>query len=320
MHTILTADIGGTNSRFAHFEAGDDGPPEIVKTLWLKTGEAASFANLLEKASAQGFAPVMQQAAIAAFAVAGPVEEERFSNPPWISWDIDLSVNCPVHRCFLINDFLAQAYACQSPIIKKALEIAPGNAVPGESIGVIGAGTGLGHAVLVPLKGDDFVAVPSEGGHASFSFENKREDEYRDFILREMDIPYATGDIVVSGRGLSLLHRFLTGERLEPAQVSQTFGPESETLEWMARFFGRACRNFALYTLPRGGIYVAGGLAARAPMLVMHEAFIREFRTSGTMASLLKEIPLFLNTNEESGLWGAAVAAVKRLRARKDLS
>ena len=42
-------------------------------------------------------------------------------------------------------------------------------------------------------------------------------------------------------------------------------------------------------------------------------AFAEEFRRSGTMGRILEQIPVFLNTNEESGLWGAALAAAQRL-------
>ena len=82
----------------------------------------------------------------------------------------------------------------------------------------------------------------------------------------------------------------------------------------MARFYARACRNYALQVLARGGVYIAGGVAAKAPVLVTHPEFEAEFRRSPTMAHLLAKIPVFLNRNEESGLWGAALAGVQKLR------
>jgi glucose 1-dehydrogenase len=41
-----------------------------------------------------------------------------------------------------------------------------------------------------------------------------------------------------------------------------------------------------------------------------------EFTYSKTMESLLSKIPVFLNVNEESGLWGAALRGVQQLKAK----
>ena len=135
-----------------------------------------------------------------------------------------------------------------------------------------------------------------------------------DFHLQEVGGPYVTGNTVVSGRGLSLVHEFLTGEKLEPAQLEACAHPDSETVRWMARFYARACRNYALQVLAMGGVYVAGGVAAKLPCLVTNGEFAQEFRRSQTMARVLAKIPVFLNQNEESGLWGAAMKALQELR------
>jgi glucokinase len=82
----------------------------------------------------------------------------------------------------------------------------------------------------------------------------------------------------------------------------------------MARFYGRVCRNFALQILAFGGVYIAGGVAAKIPNLVTHQEFTIEFRRSKTMSHVLKKIPLMLNSNQESGLWGAAVQGLELLK------
>jgi glucokinase len=184
---------------------------------------------------------------------------------------------------------------------------------PDAPIAVIGAGTGLGKAALVPNGEGGFVAVPSEGGHTNFPFVSKKECDYQDFLIRELGDVYITCNTVVSGRGISLLHHFLTGERLDPKKVISRLLPESETLKWAARFYARVCRNYALETLSLGGLYIAGGVAARTPDVLTHEAFATEFRSSPTMSKILEQIPVFLISNEESGLWGAAELGLQTL-------
>lgn len=316
---ILAADIGGTNSRFAHFEVAPNGELELIKTLWLKTKEEPSFGRLLSDLKEKRFSLQPNQADIAVIAVAGPVERGVYSSPPFIAWDIDISDvkrDFGVGRCLLINDFVAQAFSCRSPIGKSAKQILPGNIDPDATAAVIGAGTGLGKAALVPDRAGGFVAVPSEGGHTNFPFISRKEFDFQDFLIRELGEEYITGNTVVSGRGISLLHLFLTGEKLGPKDVISKLLPNTETLKWAARFYGRVCRNFALDTLSLGGLYVAGGVAARTPELITHKAFATEFRSSPTMSKILEQIPVFLISNEESGLWGAALLGLQTLKKR----
>jgi len=310
MNRILAADIGGTNSRFAHFEAGGGGELSLVGSQWIETRDSSSFGHLLELLRGKSFSLKPVDADMAVVAVAGPVEGGTFSSPANIPWDIDLSRagrDYGFRKILLINDFVAQAYAARSPVGETARRILEGQVLPDGAVAVIGAGTGFGQAALIPDGTGGFVAVPSEGGHAHFPFVTGEEWRFQEFLTRILGDEELTGDIVVSGRGLSYIHQFHTGEELEPGQVAGKFSTGSKTLEWAARFYGRACRNYALVVLARGGVYIAGGVAARTPELLTHPEFEKEFRSSATMGSILEGIPVFLITDQESGLWGAAL-------------
>lgn len=316
---ILAADIGGTNSRFAHFKVVGAKKLELKKTQWLKTKEAPSFGSLISDLKENKFSLQPGKTDIAVIAVAGPVERGVYSSPPFIAWDIDIAnaqTDFGFRRCLLINDFVAQAFACRSPVGVNAQQILSGHIVPDATVAVIGAGTGLGKAALIPDGSGGFVAVPSEGGHINFPFVSKKECDYQDFLIRELGEVYMTGNTVVSGRGISLLHLFLTGEKLDSKEVISRLVPGSETLKWAARFYARVCRNYALETLSLGGLYIAGGVAARTPELLTQEAFATEFRSSPTMSKILEHIPVFLIANEESGLWGAAVLGLQTLNKK----
>jgi glucokinase len=318
MKKILTADIGGTNSRFAYFQLQPDDKLSLAETVWLKTREAVTFIHLLELLEASTFSLSPAQSDIAVFAIAGPIEDGLKSDPPNIAWQIDVSnasEDFGLKRCLLINDFVAQAYACRSPIIEDARQILPGTVVADAPLAVIGAGTALGQAALVSDEKGIFMIVPSEGGHVNFAFESQREYEYMQFLLDETGGEYVETETVVSGMGLSYVHQFLTGEKLDPAGVTAAINRDSQTIQWMSRFYGRVCRIYALQVLARGGVYIAGGVAAKVPELVLHAEFEKEFYKSDTMGHLLKEIPVFLNSNENSGLWGAAVVGHQTLKS-----
>jgi len=317
---ILGADIGGTNSRFGHFRLDEAGRLVLEGTTWLATREAGSLGELLEMLAASGFSLPPAEADAVALAVACAVQQGVRCDPVNIDWSVDLAEAKQKHglkRSILLNDFEAQAHACSTQAVVGAREILPGDPAPEGTVGVIGAGTGLGKCALVSLPGGGHLAVPSEGGHSDFPFVCEEEHGFARFLRRETNRHQLIGDIVVSGMGLKLLHRYLTGQTMEPAEIAGMFElQESQatgTLRWFARFYGRSCRNYALEVLATGGLFVAGGVAARAPAVVMEPAFAREFRNSETHGPLLEKIPVRLNDNQESGLWGAASVAAQRL-------
>lgn len=313
---MVAADIGGTNSRFAHFSVDETGRLELVSLLWLKTAGADSFAALLNNLRRSDFPFDPRQADIVVIAVAGPVTGGVAARPPLIPWEVDITHAGRDHgfrRTLLINDFVAQAYACISPIGSSAGTILAGRPEPFSTLAVIGAGTGLGKAMLVPDGRGGYSAAPSEGAHAAFPFVGEEEFAFHRFLTEARQTRYATYNHVVSGSGLTALHAFLAGRHLEPVEVAEQFQHHPETLEWFARFYGRACRNFALETLARGGLYIAGGIAVSNPAMLLHDAFKSEFLDSEAMRTLLAEVPVFLLHDPNSGLWGAAMKAVKTL-------
>ncbi len=309
--SILAADIGGTNSRFAHFQTDLNSTLELTDTIWIPTTGAQSFADLLDQLEASEFPLPVNNADIAVIAVAGPVEDGAYCAPPYISWDINLStkgIKQKLQHPCLINDFVAQAYSCRSPIGNSARTILTGKIVKGGTIGVLGAGTALGKAMLIPTSNSDYLALPSEGGHGYFPFLTQREMDFQAFYKEKSKLDHITGNLVVSGRGLRYIHWFLTGEDLEPKEVTARFTQDkkSQTLSWAATFYGRVCRDFALDVLATGGLFIAGGVAARTPELLTHENFHHSFIDSPTMGHVLNNTPVFLIDNQDSGLWGAA--------------
>jgi len=112
---------------------------------------------------------------------------------------------------------------------------------------------------------------------------------------------------VLTGHGLTLLHRFLTGAVLPPWEVAAAaLTDDTPTRRWYARFYGRACRDWILTTLCRGGLYIAGGIAAQNQAVPACPEFANELYNTPHYLDLLKSIPVFLNADENSGLWGAA--------------
>ncbi|MFV0421850.1 glucokinase [Oleidesulfovibrio sp.] len=321
MKRILAIDIGGTNSRFAAFRLDDGGVLHFDDSVWLSTQDAGSFDGLLSELAEKGFSLLPKDADVMVAAVAGAIEKSgtycKISNA---SWAVDLGTVCgkfAIRRGRLVNDFEAQAFACLSDAVANAETVLEGTAVDAAPVAVIGGGTGLGKCLLVCDGVGRYITVPSEGGHSVFPFVNREEMEFAEFVRSTTGRPQVIGDLVVTGTGLRLLHQFHTGEKMSSREVAKKLDQHPVVLEWFARFYGRACHDYVLETMALGGVYIAGGLASGNPVLVMHPEFGREFVLSDVHGHLLKNVPVKLNRNEESGLWGAAVCGVQMLKTDK---
>ncbi|WP_320170217.1 glucokinase [Maridesulfovibrio sp.] len=316
MGLILAVDIGGTNSRFAAFETGPGGQPVMKETVWLSSKNAGSFAHLLEMLAESEFPYSPQDFDVTVLAPAGPIIRGVYCNVTNVDWDVDFRDGYEKYgfrRAVLINDFVAQAYACRTKAVEGCRVIHDIEVSPTGTLGVIGAGTGLGHCALVPLPGCGFAPVPSEAGHISFPAETVEELDFCRYVMDRRGITYCCGDEVLTGRGLTILHRYLTGEELEAGEVAARMKEGGKTLEWYSKFTARCCRNYALTVCATGGLYISGGIVAKNPFVVDQPVFMEEFLRSSSMEDLLKRIPVFLNDNQDSGLYGAALRGVWQL-------
>jgi len=84
---------------------------------------------------------------------------------------------------------------------------------------------------------------------------------------------------------------------------------------FLRNYFSEA-GNLALKTLPYGGVYIVGGIAARIfPYILKHkDELLNIYSNKGRMGDLLRNIPVYLVTNETIGMLGAQVCAVRELK------
>jgi glucokinase len=338
MPTILAADIGATNSRFALFaaEPNDEAQPllRLEREIWLAVAQYSDFAAALDallcpREEGGSFLDPAHPPDVAVLAPAGAVEGDvcHMTNCAWVVRGDDARHRLGIAQVGLVNDFVAQAYACLLPQAVDMAAILPGRPVPGSPQAVIGAGTGLGKALIVPgdipaesgenrrqsLRRLAAVRVlPSEGGHEDFPFVGEEEFAFAAFAAKRRQ-GRLYSDYVVSGPGLAAVVAFLTGLDLTPPEAAAEALRHPQVLDWFARLYGRACRNFALNTLALGGVTITGGMALRLPVLD-RPAFRAEFHENDPhQRRLLEALPVFHMRSPRAGLWGAALYGVLRL-------
>ncbi len=294
----LCGDIGGTNVRLARWDGA-------LSPTWSRPSGAfpsaeAAIDTFLEESGLRPTAVCL--------GIAGPVADNRCvaTNLPWVVDGAALAarLGAPV---VVVNDFWAAARGVGALGPADVVQVGGGGPVQGAPVAVIGAGTGLGEALLV---GD--LVVPGEGGHADFGPGSAREARFAAWLLARDG--RASWEQVLSGPGLVNLARFLYAERGEaaPAWLDAPDAPAAvaerlpEVAEWFAELLGAEAGNAALRSLARGGVYVAGGIAPRLLPTLQAGGFRRRFAAKGPVGAAIADIPVYVVLHPALGLLGAA--------------
>ena len=226
----------------------------------------------------------------------------------------------------LINDFAAVGYGLSALSADDMVELQPGAPEPGGVRALIGAGTGLGQAIVVTC--DSTVQVlATEGGHVDFAPRSLLEMQLLDYLWRDHE--RATYEMLLSGKGLVTLFWFLTDTQAmtpsaalvaairerDPAAAISEFALSGQdavaerALELFVRIYGAQAGNLALATVPRGGLYVAGGIAPKIIAKLTSPVFMDAFHAKHPMSHLLTDIPVHVLLNTHVGLLGATQLA-----------
>ncbi|GGM61914.1 hypothetical protein GCM10010106_04930 [Thermopolyspora flexuosa] len=308
----LVADIGGTNARFGLVRR-PGGPPEAVAVL-----PGAEYDGLPDAVAAYlelyggGVRP-----GAACLAIAGPVDGDRYrlTNAGWHGSVRDLGIP----HAFLLNDFEALAFSL--PFLAGDDLTPLGGPPPTARMvkAVLGPGTGLGVAGLVPA-GDGWVPVPGEGGHVSPPVVTELEIAVVR-ALRADGMPYVDAEHLISGPGLTRLHRGLalvngvTTESPHASEiVARTDDPLcAQTVEVFCGMLGTFAGNVALTFGARGGVYLGGGVLPRIADRLRASDFRRRFEANPVLSDFLAGIATCLIVAEQPALAGAAAWLAQRL-------
>jgi glucokinase len=303
----LLADIGGTNARFAlHGEGRFDCIEVLSCAGHASLGEA--MGAYLARAGQRGF-PV-EAIAHAAIAIANPVDGDRISmtNHHWTFSTAALRDERRLSTLLVVNDFAALAMALPHLQPSQRERVGGGEELSGRPLGLIGPGTGLGVAGLVPA-GDGWIALPGEGGHASFA--PCTRDEWIILEALQAEHGHVSAERLLSGAGIEAIHRVLSGERLSAADITGRAldGRSNACLRSVEAFcgiLGSVAGNVALTLGATGGMYIGGGIVPRLGRLFAQSPFRRCFENKGRLSSYLARIPTWVITEPYPALQGVA--------------
>ena len=327
MELILAGDIGGTNTRLALYEAGQLGEPRCMEVY--PSGDYESLQIIVLKFM-EDSAGVLKEGRLirAGFGVAGPVDGDivKLTNLPWVVDGRQIASRLNIDKATFVNDFSANCYAVTRLGSGDVHKIGGGEPLPQHPIAVLGAGTGLGEAFMV-WTGQQYMVVPSEGGHTDFAPRNPLENRLLEFLTERYG--RASYERVVSGPGLVNVYEFLREREgmAESPDVREAMRSEDpgavisrngldrsdalcdRALELFASIYGAEAGNLALKLLARGGVYLAGGIAQKIIPRLEEQGFRYSFEQKGRYTGFLESVPTYVITHPQPGLMGAAVAA-----------
>ncbi|MDH5491681.1 MAG: glucokinase [Myxococcales bacterium] len=322
---VLVGDVGGTRARLAVYRI-EGGALALERRQTLPSQDFPSLG-----AACAELRVTPEPLDGACFALAGPVRGDRCrtTNLPWQvdATELRAELGLPIVR--LLNDFEAAARGIAA-LPPSSLETLQAGAIdPRGARLLIGAGTGLGKAVIVPMERGERI-LASEGGHSAFAPRDALERELQAFL--EQRHGRVSVERVVSGLGLRAIYEFLVErgyERSDPALATRISSGDAGALiaahaeddpacgRALALFlgaYGAAAGDFALEVLPLGGLFLGGGIAIKLRERLREGAFLEGLRAKGRMRPLLERIQVQLILDDDLGLLGAARYLASELR------
>ena len=343
---IVAGDIGGTKTYLglfdwqetrvapireekfwnADFESFEEILEEFLQSpAPTEEGDEEEFEHSDVEEGAVHVSPTMPLQA-ACFGVAGPIVANRCrtTNLPWtIDGDaLTNTLNTPCVR--LLNDVEAMAYGVLV-LEPEETEVVYGERQEDGTKVLIAPGTGLGEAVLY-WDGERYHALPSEGGHASFSPTSDLEIDLLRYL--RTSFLHVSFERVLSGNGLHAIYQFLRDTRKnEPTWFAErlpTGDPPAliaeaglagkpdicvQALDLFVSILAGESGNCVLKTLAKGGVYLGGGIVPQIIDKIRDQRFAQAFISKGRYKRLLSSVPIHVVMNDKAALLGAASVA-----------
>ncbi len=318
---ILAGEIGATRTRLAAFETEGNKLQRVVERIYASQEHSGLSEIIAGFIKAEGI-PVQS----ACFGVAGPVRggRSKISNLPWVIDSRELAKQLKLNSTGLLNDLEAYAYGIDALESKDFVTLSEGSEDREGNRAVISARTGLG---MAGLYWDGFRHHPfaCEGGHTDFAPRNDLQME----LLRYLQKKYGhiSCERILSGPGIRNIYDFLrdTKKADEPQwlkeQMSTAQDPPAlisqlalesksaiceQTLSMFVSIYGAETGNCALNFMSTGGVFIGGSIAAKIVPKMRDPIFMQSFLDKGRMEPLLREMPVKIVLNDDSGIIGGA--------------
>lgn len=313
----IVADIGGTNARFSRV---------CLTTLALDqvmVYPCADFASLslaLNYYREQTGLTTIRHVAVA---IACPVTGDlvKMTNFHWQFSIAAVKAELELAEFIVLNDFTAVAMSLPAVADAELVKVGGGERDLTKPMAVLGAGTGLGVAHLVPTA-QGYLPLPGEGGHTDWTAQNEQEWAIQRYLAAHFG--HVSPERLLSGPGLESLYLAIAAYRQQEVAPKSAADIGRDALAGscalsqavVQQFFaalGALAGDLALTLSTFGGVYVAGGITPKLLPLLQSSEFRSRFEAKGRFTAFNQRIPTYIVTAEQPGLLGCAVYLKQKL-------
>ncbi|HEY1077740.1 MAG TPA: glucokinase [Fontimonas sp.] len=322
IRSVLVADIGGTNARFA-LARHEGGQLQLSDIRVLAVEEHPTL-----QAAAQAYlrsAGASADIRTAVFAVASAVSADqiKLTNSPWSFSIRALQTELRMPDLRIVNDFAALSMALphllSSDLDRLGQADIPARIGQERSYATLGPGTGLGVGGLRLANGRG-VVIESEGGHAGFAPSSDFEMAILKFLLGKYE--RVSNERLLCGAGLVNLYEAIcaiegaAADHNEPQFIVAEAEEKSDsvadrTVETFCALLGAVAGDVALTLGAWDGVYLGGGIAQKLAARLQRSTFRARFEAKGRHAPLMQRIPTWNILHPAVGLLGAAAFATQ---------
>jgi len=330
----IVADVGGTTAYFAIMGVKDNLHYDILFKHQIPTKEISEIHLLLNDILKQAYERMGIEVSRCCISAAGPVSRKRgyikLTNAALEIKKTEILAKTLLNHVTLINDFEAIGFGLDNLDFEK--DIMPlksdyetvGARLFGNTLAVIGAGTGLGMSIAYYSRDKYlYVPLPSEGGHMDFAPYDKDDWELLKYLKKKYSISNQPEyEFLLSGRGFENIYNFLKNKKsikkteltkkIDLAtgddklnMIDEGYGKDelcTKTADLFVKYYARAAKNLALVSECYGGLFLNGKIVLKK--LKAFSKFVDEFHRHAKEEAVLRKIPVFVIKNTDIALYG----------------
>ncbi len=309
--SILAADVGGTNARFAYLTHRPTLGWDVDGFKKFRVRDFETFEDALRDFVGEVGEPATKLAICAAGVVID--NKVKLTNANWTIDGPALIKDLGLTDCRIVNDFAAMTRSIPELDADDFDVLLPGDGDPAAPILVAGPGTGFGVGYLLPLASGWHV-MTTEGGHQAYAPVTDTEAALLKALRQDFD--FVSLELVSSGSGLPAVHKAMCAvhgvayEDLPPAEIAKR--ALSGNLLYKDIVDVRACAtmgamaDLVLAGGALGGAVLAGGVSERMVDFFKQKDPMARFLNRGPRSDYMARVPLRLLHNPYAPLIGAA--------------
>lgn len=351
---VLGCDVTVSKTTIGVFEVKNQQPVLIV-TYTAPTQEIPNIYTHIKNVLADVAKSGIKNITAACFAAPGGIQQKKlFLHPhlPWSTSEIPADANDTSKRGLkkelletetglkqvsLVNDFQAAAIGIQALPESEIITLQPGNTKLQATKLIVGAGNGLGAALLLwngQLK--KYCPQTLNYSFTEYGAQSELESKYFNYLKANTG-NIAWGKVLGAAGGIVPMYNFLDQmyaykrdafENYQFSDYVQIFAKRKKSLRcqdavdfYMAQYV-RFVRNIIYAQAPHAGVYITNTVAQEFPELFDTSSGFIEKVTNLTgivpeegsrnyLQNYLKEIPVYLISNKQVQLYGAALLCLE---------